>query len=238
MPENVTKQADEKLRLEFNEWAAAGRGEEMEAHHISIAEQTIKRMKLQPGERVLDLGCGAGWATRILARAVEGRRGEQEGHAIGIDVADEMISRARAGAADVDNAMFAWGSASEIPWAAEYFDKVLSIESFYYYPDQDKVLDEIHRVMAPGAKLYILINLYRENHYSLRWVTELNVPVHARSEKEYKQMLERHGFKDIEIVHVPDKTPTPETYSGKWFKSAEELKDFKRLGALLLVAVK
>ena len=238
MTEPVTKQADEKLRQEFNEWAEAGRGEEMEAHHISIAEQTIQRMKLQAGDRVLDLGCGAGWATRILAMAVEGRRGEQQGHAIGIDVADEMIARARAAATNVENAMFAWGSASEIPWASDYFDKVLSIESFYYYPDQDKVLDEVRRVMAPGAKLYILINLYRENHYSLRWVTELNVPVHARSEQEYKQMLERHAFTGVEIIHVPDKTPTPETYSGKWFKSAEELKDFKRLGALLLVATK
>ncbi len=70
----MTKNAgDEKLRQEFNEWASAGRGEEMESHHISIAEQTIAKMDLQPGERVLDLGCGAGWATRILAKSVSGK---------------------------------------------------------------------------------------------------------------------------------------------------------------------
>ena len=38
--------ADEILRQEFNAWAAAGRGEEMEQHHISIAEQAIRRMAL------------------------------------------------------------------------------------------------------------------------------------------------------------------------------------------------
>jgi hypothetical protein len=112
------------------------------------------------------------------------------------------------------------------------------VESFYYYPDQDTVLDEVRRVMASGAKLYILINLYRENHYSLRWVTELKVPVHARSEQEYKQMLERHGFRDVQIEHVPDLSPSPDEYAGKWFNSAEELKDFKRIGALLLVGTK
>lgn len=239
MGENVVvNQADDKIRQEFNKWAADGRGEEMESHHISIAEQTIRRMELKAGERVLDLGCGAGWATRILGRAVEGERNGQKGTAIGLDVADEMIGRARANAGDLKNVEYVWGSAAEIPWKDSFFDKVLSIESFYYYPDQEKVLDEVRRVMLPGAKLYILINLYKENHYSLRWVGELKVGVHARSEQEYKQMLERHGFKNVEIAHVPDLTPTPDVYSGKWFKSAEELKDFKKIGALLLIATK
>jgi ubiquinone/menaquinone biosynthesis C-methylase UbiE len=235
---NQHNQGDDKLRQEFNQWASDGRGEEMESHHISIAEQTIAKMNLQAGDRVLDLGCGAGWATRILAKSVAGKRGEQEGHAVGIDVADEMIARARAGSKDVGNSVFVWGSAAEIPWQDQYFDKVLSIESFYYYADQEKVLDDVRRVMADGGKLFILINLYRENHYSLRWVGELKVAVHARGEQEYKEMLERHGFRDVKIEHVPDLTPSPDKYSGKWFKSAEELKDFKRIGALLLIGTK
>ena len=40
---------------------------------------------------------------------------------------------------------------------------MLSIEAFYYYPDQERVLAEMFRVMAPKARLYILINLYKEN---------------------------------------------------------------------------
>ena len=43
----------------------------MEAHHISITEQTLALMKLKPGDRVLDLGCGAGWASRLIAKAVD-----------------------------------------------------------------------------------------------------------------------------------------------------------------------
>ena len=62
--------ADERLRDEFNQWAEQGKGEEMEAHHISITEQALALMNLQPGERVLDLGCGAGWASRLMAKAV------------------------------------------------------------------------------------------------------------------------------------------------------------------------
>src|SRR5512141_2230837 len=109
------RDADEILRQEFNEWAAAGKGEEMERHHISIAEQTIRRMELKPGERVLDLGCGVGWATRIIARLVsDGPEGS--GQVVGLDVADEMIGRARAASREFENILYVWGSAQKIPW--------------------------------------------------------------------------------------------------------------------------
>lgn len=226
--------ANEKLRSEFNQWAAQGRGEEMEGHHISIATQAIARMALKAGERVLDLSCGVGWATRLLAQTVEGG----QGIAVGVDVSEEMIARARAASRDVENLLFAIAPAEEIPWRDEYFEKVLSIESFYYYQDQEAVLRELYRVLVPGGFLYILINLYQENPYSLRWAKELKVPVHVRSEIEYESMLRAQGFTDTGIAHIPDLTATPEKYNGDWFANAEELREFKRIGALLLVARK
>ncbi len=60
---------DEKLQREFNHWAQEGEGEKMEHHHLNITEKTIRLMDLRPGERVLDLGCGSGWATRLPRRA-------------------------------------------------------------------------------------------------------------------------------------------------------------------------
>jgi len=228
---------DERLQGEFNRWAEQGRGEEMERHHLDITEKTIRLMDLRAGERVLDLGCGAGWATRLLARLVaDGPSGF--GQVVGVDVSDEMIRRARQASKDFENIMFVWGSAQQIPWEENYFDKVLSVESFYYYADQDRALAELFRVMAPRGRLFILINLYKDNPYSLRWVDELAVPVHARSEEEYVQLLKRHAFENVEARRVPDDTPTPEQYSGKWFKSSAELRDFKRIGALLLMASK
>jgi arsenite methyltransferase len=236
MRDSKTASADERLRDEFNQWAEQGKGEEMEAHHISITEQTLALMNLKPGNRVLDLGCGAGWASRLMAKAVTNL--DKPGQVVGLDVADEMIRRARAGSTDYDNVMFVVGSAQQVPWEENFFDKVLSVESFYYYADQERALAELFRVMAPKGDLYILINLYRDNYYSLRWVEELKVPVQVHSEQEYTDMLKRHTFEDVRAVRIPDLTPTPEQYSGRWFKNAEELRDFKRIGALLLIARK
>ncbi len=105
---------------------------------------------------------------------------------------------------------------------------MLSVESFYYYPDQDRALMELFRVMAPRGRLFILINLYRDNPYSLQWVDKLKVPVHVRSEAEYVELLKKHAFEDVQALHIPDDTPTPDDYQTKSFHSLDDLQAFKR----------
>jgi SAM-dependent methyltransferase len=207
---------DEKLQHEFNRWAAAGEGSKMENHHLDITEKTIRLMNLRPGERVLDLGCGSGWAARLLARLV-GEGPEGFGQVVGLDVSDEMVRQAR---------------------EENFFDKVLSVESFYYYPDQDRALMELFRVMAPRGRLFILINLYTDNQYSLQWVDKLKVPVHVRSAAEYIGLFKKHAFEDVQAVRIPDDTPTPDDYKTRSFHSLDDLRAFKREGALLLIASK
>ena len=224
--------AEQQLRQEFNRWAEQGRGEEMERHHIPITAPVVELMHLQPADNVLDLSCGAGWATRLLAKNVP------RGTILGVDLSDQMIAHARESSREFNNIEYRVGSAEQIPADDSFFDKVLSVEAFYYYPDQGRALDELRRVLKPGGNIFILINLYKDNPYSLRWVKELAVPVHARSESEYLELITRHGFTNAQARRIPDPSPTPETYSGKWFKDAAELREFKRLGALLLMASK
>ena len=119
---------------------------------------------------------------------------------VGLDVSDEMVRQAREGSKDFENILYVWGSAQQIPWEENFFDKVLSVESFYYYADQDRALMELFRVMAPRGKLFILINLYTDNQYSLQWVDKLKVPVQVRSEAEYVELAHRaprHGVRSI-----------------------------------------
>src|SRR3989440_3259715 len=228
---------DEKLQQEFNRWAAAGEGPKMENHHLDIAAKTIRKMELRPGERVLDLGCGSGWATRLLARLVgDGPNGF--GQVVGLDVSDEMVRQARQASKDFENILYVWGSAQQIPWEENFFDKVLSVESFYYYPDQDRALAELFRVLAPSGRMFILINLYKDNPYSLQWVDKLKVPVHVRSAAEYVDLLKKHAFENVEERQIPDDTPTPDDYVTQSFHSLDDLRAFKKTGALLLMASK
>jgi ubiquinone/menaquinone biosynthesis C-methylase UbiE len=224
--------ADNRLQQEFNRWAAEGEGAKMERHHLDITQKTLRLMELNPDERVLDLGCGSGWATRLLAQLAG------HGRVVGIDISDEMVRQARTESAQSHDIEFRVGSAAQIPSEDNSFDKVLSVESFYYYPDQYRALEELFRVMAPKGWLFILINLYTDNPYSLQWVPKLKVPVHVRSAAEYVEMLSARGFENVEYRQIPDDTPTPENYETTSFHSLDDLKAFKRVGALLLKASK
>jgi len=112
------------------------------------------------------------------------------------------------------------------------------VESFYYYPDQDRALAELFRVMAPRGRMFLLINLYKDNPYSLQWVDKLKVPVHVRSEAEYVELLKKHAFENVAARRIPDDTPTPDNYKTTSFRSLEDLRAFKKIGALLLMASK
>jgi hypothetical protein len=69
-------------------------------------------------------------------------------------------------------------------------------------------------------------------------VDKLKVPVHVRSSAEYVELLKRHAFEKVEAQQIPDDTPTPDDYQTKSFNSLEDLRAFKRMGALLLMASK
>jgi len=233
MMKTTSESSDEILQQEFNRWAQAGEGPKMEQHHLDITLKTLRRMEVRSGDRVLDLGCGSGWATRLLARLAG-----DSGSVVGLDISDEMVRQARDASNDFKNVQFMQGSAEGIPLEENSFDKLLSVESFYYYADQDRALDEVFRVMAPRGRLFILINLYRDNEYSLQWVHLLKVPVHVRSAAEHAALLQRHGFEGVETTQIPDDTPTPEDYKTKSFRSLDDLKAFKRTGALLIMGTK
>src|SRR6185295_7729700 len=111
----MTRESSEQLRTEFNEWARAGKGESMERGHRPVGEQAIARMRVNPEARVLDVGCGSGWATRLLAEyAFEGR-------VTGIDISDEMIELARTSSQSDANVDYEIASAEQLPFADNEF---------------------------------------------------------------------------------------------------------------------
>jgi ubiquinone/menaquinone biosynthesis C-methylase UbiE len=234
--EQEASRSEQMLQQEFNRWAAAGEGEKMEHHHLDITRKAMRWMNLHPGARVLDLGCGAGWATRLLARAVADE--QQAGQVVGLDVSDDMIRLARDASPGLENVRYVVGSAEQLPWPDNSFDRILSVESFYYYRSQQQALRELFRVTSPGGSIFILINLYRDNPYSLQWVGKLKVPVHVRSAVEYIAMFREHGFENVDSKQISDDTPTPEDYQTKSFHSLADLKAFKKVGALLLIGTK
>ncbi len=223
---------NESLREEFNRWAEAGRGEGMEQDHLPITLPVLERMKLAPTDNILDLGCGVGWLSRHLAKLVP------EGRVVGMDISDEMIRHARRASVDFDNLMFVAGEVAQIPWQRQLFSHVISIESSYYWPDPAAGMKDIFRVLQDGGAAWMLINYYRDNPHCHQWGSLLAVPTHLFSAEEWAEHFRAVGFTNIAHERIVDPSPSPEVYTGRWFRDAQHMQAFKSEGALLVHGTK
>ena len=228
----TNKLVEHQIREEFNRWAEAGRGDEMEEHHLPIVEPMLALIEFEPQDRVLDVGCGTGWLVRRIAPLVSA------GLAAGMDVSDAMLERAKMLSIQLPNVVFARGEVGAVPWDNGHFTKVLSVESAYYWPDPAQGVREIFRVLSPGGAAWILINYYRDNLHCHQWGGLLKVQTHLFSAEEWAELLRQAGFRAVRHRRIPDRSPTPDVYTGRWFRDAEHMRKFKEEGALLLHAVK
>lgn len=108
--------------------------------------------RLEPGELVLDLGCGAGTDSLVAAQMVA-----PTGHVTGIDMTPEMLAKARAAADDLGaaNISFVEAEAESLPFADSSFDVVISNGVIDLIPDKDEVFAELFRVLTPGGRVQI-----------------------------------------------------------------------------------
>jgi arsenite methyltransferase len=108
--------------------------------------------RLASGERVLDLGSGAGTDSLVAAQMIG-----PSGRVTGIDMTPEMLSKSRAAAAEMGatNVEFVESEAERLPFADASFDVVISNGVIDLIPDKDAVFAELFRVLVPGGRLQI-----------------------------------------------------------------------------------
>lgn len=224
--------ADEQLRVEFNEWAREGKGDSMERGHRPVGEQAIAQMNLPREATVLDVGCGSGWAARLMAEQASA------GHVIGIDVSDEMVRVAREQSSKVANVEFQVASAETLPFPDNTFSHAFSMESLYYYADIGKAVSEIGRVLKPNGLFVTVVDLYKENPPTHQWIETLKVPVQLLGIEDYCSLLAQAGFQNIRDERLLDPRPVPDDYTSGSFKTREDFVEYRKNGSLMLIAKK
>lgn len=114
---------------------------------LADLQRTADALRLRPGAALLDAGCGTGqWATAFAALGCR---------VTGVDLAPEMIDRARRHAAERDVAV-AWRVAdlTRLPDPDAAFDAVHARAALQFVPDPAATLREFRRVLRPGGRLY------------------------------------------------------------------------------------
>ncbi|MFQ5890920.1 MAG: class I SAM-dependent methyltransferase [Gemmatimonadota bacterium] len=179
------------------------------AHCETRALDLIRRVGLQPGERVLDVACGTGIVSRYAARRVG-----HFGKVTGVDINPSMLEVACRVSAYFEPAIeFLEGSAEELPLPNPEFDVVFCQQSLMFFPDREKALKEMHRVLKPGGR--IALNVWRseefnpvyaqlivalEKHLGSDAANIMRSPFITKSVAEMRSLFEKAGFQDIRVA--------------------------------------
>ena len=173
----------------------------------------------QPGERVIDVGCGPGFfVTELLERV------GPEGSVVGLDLSPDMLAVATKRAGNARNVEFIESAAAPLPVADASFDRALSVQVLEYVDDVPGVLRELQRVLRPGGRLVVwdvdwsTVSMYSGDMARMRRVLDAwdEHLADAFLPRTLSGKLRDAGFEDVAMKgHVfATSELDPETYGG------------------------
>jgi SAM-dependent methyltransferase len=194
--------------LAGQEWSA----EKYAAHGAfvpALGEPVLDLLAPQPGERILDLGCGNGILTARIA--------ERGARVVGIDASSELVAAARARGIEAN-----LGDACALDFDGA-FDAVFSDAALHWMPVIDAVLRGVHRALVPGGRFVgefggkgnvaaictALLAAVAQHPSAASGGTGLRIPWYFPTADEFAARLEAHGFALDTIALIPRPTPLP-----------------------------
>ncbi|WP_461257125.1 class I SAM-dependent methyltransferase [Treponema sp. R80B11-R83G3] len=164
--------------------------------HYNILLEEIK--KQYPLNTFLDVGCGTGVIIENL------NKNNLKVSCYGIDLSENMINQAKERLGN--NVNLVLGDAENLPYENNMFDCICCSSSFHHYPNPQKALLEINRVLKDGGRFVLCdTNII----FPLRQIVNIIIPhlnrgdVHIYNKKEIKKLFCDVGFKNIEWKVIP-----------------------------------
>jgi trans-aconitate methyltransferase len=181
-----------------------------------LAGGVVEWLAAQPGESILDLGCGDGQLTQRIAAS--------GASVVGIDSSPAMVKAARASGVKVDQ-----GTAEKLPYPDHIFEAVFSNAALHWVRGQDEMLSQVHRVLRPGGRFVAEMGGHG-NIAAIRVAFAAVLSHHGFADlgergnyyptsEAYRNRLERHGFKVDKIVLFPRPTPLDDSGMTGWLNT-------------------
>ena len=159
---------------------------------INLTEHCISRLPEIKGKNILEIGCGNGFQSLYVLKNF------QPATVTGIDINEYSINIAKAHVEEekIENATFHVDNAQELSKIkSESMDMVINIESAFHYPNKDKFISEIYRVLKPGGHFLIADILNKKDNANLspkKW--RKGMSLFHWSENTYMEAFKRYGL--------------------------------------------
>ena len=163
-----------------------------------IQRNALDRLRVLPGQRVLDLGCGPGDGALKLT--------QMSAVAIGLDYSQGMLDTARKERSLAGR--LTRGDAGRLPFRDGAFDKIVCTNSFHHYPNHFASLQEMRRVLKPGG-LLVLVDPRQDNIFGRMAIELIEERVFGLKEvrifpiAKWHELLKDAGFSHARIESGP-----------------------------------
>jgi ubiquinone/menaquinone biosynthesis C-methylase UbiE len=163
--------------------------------HRSFYENTARILDLKDDDKYLEIGFGSGLFIKKYASHLS--------RIAGIDCSEDMVklaSNINEGLVESGKAEFVQGDASALPWKESEFSVVVGIETFYFWPEPEKALKEIHRVLIPGGRLVIEMGYNKDDGKDhAKDIEKHNLVLYGGEEME--KLLKDSEFDDVSVYY-------------------------------------
>jgi len=181
-------------------------GELMNDGNSGINMHSIAALHVIQGDKILEIGMGNGAFIKHFIYA------EPDLSYIGFDYSDVMVEDAGKRNDELMqeyDVQFLKGNAADMPFTNEQFDKIMSVNTFYFWDDHAAVIKEINRVLRPNGSFILAVRPERNlKHYP---VTAYNFTIW--STEKMLDFLKENGFSYIELTEI--KEPSQELWGEK-----------------------
>lgn len=176
----------------------------MNERHTPVTEWALSFFELSPDDCVLDIGCGGGETLRKLAEMLP------EGKFTGLDHSELSVSMSierNKSSIDAERMEIILGSVNALPFPDNSFIRIITVESFYFWPDPAEDLKEVCRVLAPDGQFLIVADIHGGAELSDEDLANIRkYGLFNPTPEEFETLLINAGFSKVIIHTRPDKT--------------------------------
>ena len=169
----------------------------MNESHSPVTCWALEHWQIAPEEELLDIGCGGGATLKRMGEKIT------TGHLTGVDYSPVSVKTSlKTNRQDVESGKMKVleGSVEALPFADDGFDKIITVESFYFWPDPQENLKEVRRVLKAGGTFLLVADIYQNGNLTEREKENIrNYHLFNPTKEEFEQLFINAGFTDIQI---------------------------------------
>jgi len=168
----------------------------MNVSHYDVTGWAMEFLDISGNESILDIGCGGGETLRRLSL-------KTNGHLTGVDyssVSVKMSSEHNADSISSGRMNVIEASVEELPFSDNSFDRIITVESFYFWKNPQEDLKEVYRVLADKGVFLIVADIYGGAELSddeIKNVRKYNL--YNPAPEEFEELLVNAGFSNVKI---------------------------------------